>query len=269
MATRRVDVTVSSPSTEFYTDADQVSQSPSGNYSTVNYWVGATNRGSTGSFDANNGAQSATIAGSGGQGHPGTIPSGVGTGAQRWYDGPWGINFSHDSAGNRGADTVAQTITWGWNQTNTGSIGPYTRIPKPATKPGTPVASNITPTSVHLAWTASTNNNGSAITGYLVRRWTGSAMTGPYVDVSSTNTLVRDDTSLTPGTTYTYGIFAKNGSYGVYSPVSTGVTIKTIAPAHVKVAGVWHYGVPYVKVAGIWKVSTPKVKVAGTWRATA
>lgn len=268
MATRRVDVTVSSPSTEFYTDADQVSQSQSGNYSTVNYWVGATNRGGTTSFDANNGAQTATIAGSGGAGHGGTIPSGVSVGVQRWYDGPWGLNLGHDSAGNRGADTVAQTITWSWGQTNTGSIGPYTRIPKPPTLPGTPVASNLLPTSVKLTWTASTNNNGSAITGYLVRRWLGSARTGTYTDVVTLNALTYTDTSLTPGTTYSYGIYAKNGSYGVYSPISGNLTIKTIAPAHVRVAGVWHYATPYVKVAGVWKVSQPWVRVGGVWKAT-
>jgi hypothetical protein len=268
MATRRVDVSVSSPSTEFVTDADIVSQNQAGNYSTVYYWTGAVNQGGTSSFDANNGVQASYVAGIGGGGHAGTIPSGVPFGATRWYDGPYAVNLAHDAAGNRGVDQVAQSISWSWNRTDYGTIGPYPRIPKPPSIPGRPVASNILPTSVTLTWAASTDNGGSAIDSYLLRRWTGTTATGPYVDVHNAFTLSFTDTGLQPGTNYTYAVYAHNGSAGGYSPSSLGTTVKTLAPAHVRVAGIWKYAVPYVKVTGVWKQATPWVKVAGVWKQT-
>jgi len=269
MATRRVGVNVSSPSTEFYTDADLVSQDQGGNYSTVYYWVGAINRGTSGSFNNNNGAQTATVGGAGGNGHGGTLPSGVGAGAQRWYDGPWGVNLGHDGAGNRGADSVAQTLSWSvWNRTDYGSIGPYPRIPKPPSQPGTPVASNVMPTSMTLTWGGSGDNGGAGIDGYLLRRWLGSSMTGAYTDVSFQNNVSRQDTGLIPGTVYTYVVYAHNGSAGQYSVNSAPVTVKTIAPMRVKVGGLWKYAVPYVKVNGVWVMAQPFVKVAGVWKQT-
>lgn len=268
MATRRVGVNVTSPSTELYTDADIVSQSQAGNYSTVYFWVGATNRGTTGSYNNNQGTHTATVGGLGGNGYSGTIPSGVGGGVQRWYLGAYGYNLGHDAAGNRGADSVAQTITW-WNRTDYGSIGPYPRIPKRPSIPGKPVASNVLPTSMTLSWTASTDNAGSTIDNYLLRRWLGSSATGSYVD-SLANNLSRTVTGLAPGTDYTFGVYAHNGSAdnGGYSNVSLYTTVKTLAPLHVKVAGVWKYAVPYIKIGGVWTIGLPYVKVGGVWKAT-
>lgn len=270
MPTRRVTWTSGSPSTEYGTDADLVSQDPVGNFSTVYYWEGAINRGNTSSFSNINGSQTGTVGGLGGGAHTGTMPSGVGTGAQRWYDGPWGVNLGHDAAGNRGVDNVHQAIRGWFTNDSDGSIGPYPRIPKRPSVPGTPVASHVMPTSLQLDWTASTDNGGSTITGYLVRRWLGSTPTGTYTDVSQSNTLTRTDSGLTPGTTYTYGIYAKNssGDNSGYSNLSGTVTVKTIAPVHAKVSGVWIYAVPYIKVAGVWTLSQPYVKVAGVWKAT-
>lgn len=266
--TRRVSVNVTSPSTQFNTYADLVSQSPSGNSSLVHYWVQAINKGDGSSHINDSGSQKAKIGGYGGSGHTGNLPSGYAYNAERWYDGPYSATLPHNSAGNRGADVVAQTISW-WSRTDNGTIGPYPRIPKPPTKPGTPVASNVLPSSLTLTWAASSDNGGSAINSYLVRRWTGPTMTGSYVDVSNTNTLTRNVPDLTPGTTYTFGIYAHNSSYGGYSPVSTGITVKTVAPMHVKVDGIWYYAVPYVKISGIWKAAQPYVKIDGLWCVTA
>lgn len=268
MATRRIDVNVTSPSTEFYMDADMVSQDQAGNTSTVYYWLGATNRGGTTSFDAANSSQVGYVAGGGGGAHTSTIPSGVGAGVQRWYDGPWGITLGHDANGYRNADQVQQNLGWSWNRVDYGSIGPYPRIPKAPSIPGKPVASNIMPTSVALSWAGSSDNGGSTINAYLVRRWTGTTPTGPYSDRMNANALSFTDTGLVPGTSYTYAIYAHNGSAAGYSVASVATTIKTIAPAHVRVAGVWKYAVPYVKVAGAWKMATPYVRVAGVWKQT-
>lgn len=272
MATLRVQVNVSGPITQFNTYADLVSQDQGGNFSTVYYWVQAINTGDTSSYEGNSGSQTAGVAGAGGGGHSGTLPSGTAHNAQRWYDGPWGVNLGHDGAGNRGADSVFQTLSWsGWlSRTDYGSIGPYPRIPKRPSSPGTPTASNVMPTSMTISWAASGDNAGSAIDGYLLRRWLGSSMTGTYTDISQLNNLSRTDTGLIPGTTYTYAVYAHNGSAdnGGYSNVSGSLTVKTIAPVHVKVSGVWKYAVPYVKVGGIWKMAQPYVKVSGVWKMT-
>jgi len=276
MGTVRVDVSLTAPTTEYYTEVDLISQDQAGNYSYVYTWVRAVNRGGTSSFSGYAGFQQSYVAGVGGTSHSGTQPSGVGANVTRWYDGPSGIVLYHDAAGYRGVDSVRQQIhgwhgSTGYDRNDYGSIGPYPRIPKRPSVPGTPVVSNLFPTSLKLDWTASTDDAGSAITGYLVRRWLGSTPTGPYVDVSETNTLTRNDTGLLPGTTYTYGVYAKNGSSdnGGYSNLSGTVTVKTIAPMRVRVAGIWKYAVPFLKVAGVWTITQPFVKVGDIWKATA
>jgi hypothetical protein len=270
MATLRVSVNVTSPSTQFNTFADMMSQDAAGNYSTVYMWLQAVNTGGTTSFEGNSGTQSCSIAGTGLGSHTSTLPSGVPSGGQRWYDGPWGINLGHDAAGNRNADQIAQGLGWsGWiSRTDYGSIGPYPRIPKVPSIPGKPVISKIMPTSVTVSWTGSADNGGSAITGYLVRRWTGTSPSGAYVDTYVGNVGTLNVTGLTPGTNYTWAVYAMNGAYGTYSVASSATTAKTIAPMHVKVAGVWHYAVPYVKVSAVWKMAQPYVKVNGAWKLT-
>lgn len=366
MVTARVNITTGAPSTNFITYVDLVSQNQANNTSTCYYYVQAINRGGTGSFSNFQGSQTATVAGAGGAGHSGTMPSGVGTGDQRWMDGPYGVTLAHNATGYRNPDTVVQSIRGWFNLDDSGSGPSYPRIPIPASAPGTPKASKITPTSVQLDWAASSDNGGSAIDGYLVRRWTGSSMSGTYKDISETNTLTRTDTSLAIGTTYTYAIYAHNGSsdgysahsnpvtittidnpsapgtpvaskimpttvqldwsattdnggaaidgylvrrwtgasmsgtstdistsntltrtdsklipgtqytyavysrntFGLFSPASKPVTIKTLGPIHVKVSGTWKYAIPYVKVNGVWKMAQPYVKVAGKWKQT-
>lgn len=272
MATLRVSVNVTSPSTQFNTYADLVSQDQAGNFSTVYYWVQAINTGNTSSFEGNSGSQVATVAGAGGGGHSGTLPSGYGNGAQRWFDGPWGVNLGHDGNGYRNADTVAQGLSWsGWiGRTDYGSIGPYPRIPKRPSPPGTPVASNVMPTSMTVSWGGSGDNAGSGIDGYLLRVWQGQTTTGPYTDISQLNNLSRVVSGLIPGTYYTFVVYAHNGSAdnAGYSNPSATMTIKTIAPVRVRYQGAWKYAVPYVKKGGVWVMAQPYVKYGGIWKAT-
>lgn len=268
MVTARASWTSGAPTTQYTTYADLISQDQAGNTSYVYNYLQAVNRGSTSSFSNVSGSQSATLGGSAAGTHSGTMPSGYATGAQRWMDGPVGIIKAHDASGNRSADSVVQTIS-GWFSNTTSGTGPsYPRIPKPASVPGTPVASNILPTSVQLDWTASTDNGGSTIDGYLVRRWPGSDMTGIYTDVSTSNTLTRVDTGLNPGTQYTYAIYAHNGSSGGYSLASGPVTITTLASMHIKISGTYKNAVPYIKVNGIYKVLIPYIKYDGIYKPT-
>lgn len=267
MVTRRIDISESGPNTEFVTDADMVSQSQAGNYSTVYYYVGAVNLGGTGSYSGDSGTQAAWVGGQGGGGHAGTIPSGVGTGVTRWYDGPYAVNLGHDANGYRGADQVQQNVS-GWYplRVDYGSIGPYPRIPKPPVPPYGVAPKNITPTSVSVDWKWSGDSGGIAVDSYLVRRWNGQTATGTFTDVYSGPNAPYLDKTVQPGAWYTYGVYAHNGVG--YSAISGTASIKTLAPVHLKYQGVWHYAVPYVKVSGVWKMAMPYTKVAGVWHTT-
>lgn len=271
MGTVRVDRSALSPSTEYYFECDWISQDQAGNYSTMYIWLRAVNRGGTTSFSNYSGYQQCAASGVAAPTHSSTLPNGYAANATRWYDGPYGYNVSHDANGNLGAIGLTQYIA-NWHNSGGGiqyadgaTLPAPARIPKPPTQPGTPVASNILPQSVQLDWTASTDNMGSAIDGYIVRRWDTADGSGPFVDDTLANTLTRTPTGLIPGKAYTFGILAHNGSAGGYSLVSPTIVVTTLAPARVKIGGHYKYGIPYVKVAGAYKVGLPFVKRGGTY----
>lgn len=251
-------------SSTFSIIGDLVSQSPAANNSVVNVRA-QIYCGNSATFVGNNAAISVGPYG-------GTIswPKGVAT---RTFVSV-SPTYGHDAAGNMAAVGMAGAMG---NTGTSGMGGPTSigtqyfaapRIPKPPSKPGTPIASNVYPTSLQLDWTASADNRGSAIDKYLLRRWDGPLPTGTYTDISETNTLTRVDTTVSPGTQYTYAVFAHNGSYDGYSLVSDPVTVSTLAPMWVKVTGVWTYAVPYVKITGVWTMVQAWVKVAGVWTQT-
>lgn len=268
MGTGRVDRTSGAPSTQFRMEADWVSQNQAGNYSTCYFWLQAINRGSTGSFDSNSGTQAWQMDGISSNGHTSTLPSGYANGQQRWYDGPWGINVGHDANG-WGADRTIRQIISGWFSYDDAVVLPAPpRIPKPPSQPGTPVGSEVLPTSIRFTWTASTDNKGSAIDHYLLRRYETADGTGPYTD-SIANNLTRVITGLVPGKTYSWRVYAHNGSAGGYS-VASGLRVQaTMAPVRIKVGGVYVYGIVYVKVAGVYKTGLPSVKKSGVYKTPA
>ncbi|MBB0233057.1 cellulose binding domain-containing protein, partial [Streptomyces calidiresistens] len=85
---------------------------------------------------------------------------------------------------------------------------------------GTPTASDVTSTSVTLGWAAATDNVG--VTGYDVVRVSGGQRT---VVASSTSTSVTV-TGLTPGTSYTFAVRARDAA-GNVSPLSGTVAVTT------------------------------------------
>lgn len=86
------------------------------------------------------------------------------------------------------------------------------------TTPTALTAGTTTGTSVALSWSAATDNVGVA--GYDVLR------NGVAVATSATTSYT--DTGLTPDTTYTYAVRARDGA-GNLSPASTAITVKTAA----------------------------------------
>ncbi|NKY39763.1 glycoside hydrolase family 9 protein [Cellulomonas septica] len=90
----------------------------------------------------------------------------------------------------------------------------------PPTVPGTPTASAVTDTSVTLTWTASTDAE-SGILGYDVIRVAGDALQV----VASTTTASATVTGLTPSTSYTFVVRARNNAR-LFAD-STPVTVRT------------------------------------------
>lgn len=133
-----------------------------------------------------------------------------------------------------------------------------------ASAPATPQLVSVTATSITIKINPTSDDGGSPITGYLLRRFIGSTPSGPYIDVSQDLTMERVVSGLTPGVVYTFYVFAY-GEAGYSAPSGT-LTVQTLSGTRVNVAGQWKIVVPYVKVAGVWKNATPYVKVGGVWK---
>jgi hypothetical protein len=268
--TRRITHNATAPTTEYGLGADIIAQSASGNYSVVRTSATCINRGGTTSFSNYAGYHTCSIDAIGSApGYSGVLPSGVAANAVRW-DNYSDLSVAHAADGNRGNVTLRQVVhgwhgSTGYDNTQTTPFGGFPRIPKPASAPGTPVVSELLPTSMRLTWTASTDNGGSAIDGYLLRYWPNAEGTGPYTDVSLENNLTRVVTGLTPGLEYRFVVYAHNGSYGAYSVASGAVVQRTISGMWAKYLGEWKRAVPFVKVAGIWRAVSVFIKDT-TWK---
>ncbi|MFC7548137.1 cellulase family glycosylhydrolase [Plantactinospora sp. GCM10030261] len=89
------------------------------------------------------------------------------------------------------------------------------------TAPGRPVASDLTATAVTLSWAAASDNVG--VTSYDVLRATGS---GPAAVVGTVSGTTFRAGSLTPSTTYTFTVRARDAA-GNVSVASPGLTVTT------------------------------------------
>jgi Fibronectin type III domain len=132
------------------------------------------------------------------------------------------------------------------------------------TAPGTPSFSLITPTTVRVAWTASSSNGGSAITTYRLRRSINPFDT-PYVDSDALN-LARNVTGLVPGKVYKFRVYSRN-AIG-WSASSTSATVTMPGAIWVRYGKTWHRVIPYVRDAGKWKMAVAYVRSSGTWHST-
>jgi len=131
-----------------------------------------------------------------------------------------------DAAGNVSSSSNSISV-----KTNVAN-GPDTQAP---TTPTNVTVTGVTSSSVSLSWTASTDNVG--VTGYDVYQGTSLALS-----VTGTTAIV---TGLTPNTTYTFKVAAKDAA-GNVSPLSTGVNATTAGsggggqlPKHT-LTGYWH-----------------------------
>ncbi|KUM73370.1 cellulase family glycosylhydrolase [Streptomyces curacoi] len=90
----------------------------------------------------------------------------------------------------------------------------------PPTTPGTPTASDVTSSSVKLAWAAATDATG--VTGYDVVRVSGTTETAATTTTGTSATV----TGLAPSTSYTFAVYARDAA-GNRSQRSGTVTVTT------------------------------------------
>ncbi len=90
----------------------------------------------------------------------------------------------------------------------------------PPTAPGTPTASEVTSSSVKLAWAAATDATG--VTGYDVVRVSGATETAATTTTGTSATV----TGLAPSTSHTFAVYARDAA-GNRSPRSATVTVTT------------------------------------------
>ncbi|CAM3539980.1 cellulase family glycosylhydrolase [Kibdelosporangium persicum] len=124
---------------------------------------------------------------------------------------PWGERILNGANGIRQTSREATIYGGGGGDT------------EPPTTPGTPVASNVTATSVTLNWAASTDNTGVA--GYDVYRATG-ASGGTFALVGSPTTNTFTATGLAAATTYRFSVRARDAVPNV-SASSGALTVTT------------------------------------------
>ncbi|MFD8235466.1 cellulase family glycosylhydrolase [Streptomyces sp. NPDC059696] len=109
----------------------------------------------------------------------------------------------------------------------------------PPTAPGTPAASEVTSSSATLDWAAATDAAG--VTGYDVVRISGGAETAVTSTTRTTATL----TGLSPGTSHTFAVYARDAA-GNRSPRSGTVTVTTSSGGSPAACGVGY------RVTGSW-----------------
>jgi chitinase len=133
----------------------------------------------------------------------GTLAVGTST-SFGWIGAPGGITPSNCTLNGASCDA--------------GSTGDTT----PPTTPGTLTSPSKTTTSITLSWGASTDSGGSGLAGYNIYRNGSATPTHQTTGTSTTFT----DTGLSPNTTYTYTVRARDGA-GNLSNASNQISVTT------------------------------------------
>lgn len=240
------------------------SQNQGGNYSTF-YWQSELikNYGGSG-YWSNSASYWSTSYGSGSF----TIPSNTAGYGSRVLGNGY-VDIGHDGAGYRPA--FANNGSWNVqpSQIGSGSVDVWVdapRIPKRPSQPGTPTFSGLGTDQVTVSWSGSGDDGGSGIDAYLLRCWTGPSAAGSYSDSYQGN-LSRVVTGLTPGQTYTFGVYAHNGSAdnGGYSDASPLATVTMLAGVYISDGTNWIAAGLKVSDGSAWGDYVPKDSDGSTW----
>lgn len=269
MATLRISSTASGPSTEFDLYADRISQSISGNYTVVRLYIRCYNRGNSYSYVGDGGYHHGWIEGYSSDDvvhstSSNFLPSGVGTDAMRWQEGPVDVQVKHNSDGTRGPVNLRMTVGYAgvsFDRTVSFSDFPTINVSDPPDAPTLKPLYNISHTGMTMDMDDG-SSNGSTITARQYQYSTSSTFSGATTySLASNGIVTRND--LKPGTKYYWR--ARTYNADGYSPWSASRTATTLAGAFVKYNGTWHVAIPYVKSSGVWKPAVPYVKSSGQW----
>ncbi|MGW9437402.1 glycosyl hydrolase family 18 protein [Streptomyces sp. NPDC055607] len=138
-----------------------------------------------------------------------------------------GTHWTAKNVGWNGTLAPGASVSFGYNGTGSGAPsgckingapcdGSTQPGDNPPSAPGTPVASNVTDTSVKLTWTAATDDKG--VKNYDVLR--------NGTKVATTTGLTHTDTGLTAGTDYSYSVVARD-TIDQTGPAAGPVSVRT------------------------------------------
>jgi hypothetical protein len=267
-----ISVFQSSPATTFVTEYELMAQDAGRNVSWVRGWIRANNGpgGTTGSFYGNAGRQEIHAQGANrawgflGQhsGHP-FLPSGYPDGAQRWRDGPYDFEITHDGNGN-GWVQFGQRLVYSVDRTDYSAQINLPRIPAAPGAPGPIGYSSILPTSVVLTWGAAPRGHAD------IDQYSWSLYEDPGLTIlaatgtTSGSTLTATAVGLRPGTTYYGGVTAHNGDG--WGPPSTITSTRTLSGAYVSDGSSWMPTELFVSDGTNQNVAETYVSDGTTWK---
>lgn len=260
-----------SPSTTFTIEAELLLQDPNLNASAMRFWIRANNGpgGTTGSNYQGSGRQELSVQATNvpwrfmGQ-HAGTpfLPSGYPDGAQRWRDGPFDLTIPHDANGNATYE-ASQRLVYAVDQTNSsGQRG----IPRIAKAPGAPQnvrVTNVTPTTVTVAWDPGSRGNAD-IDLYSPHKATQPNFSDDVFVQVGGGERSYTWTGLTPGTTYYLRVNAHNADG--WSDMSATVQTRTLSGFYVSDGSTWKATEAFVSDGSAWKPIEVYVSDGSTWK---
>lgn len=246
MATERIAVVKTSPSTRFSIQADWVRQSQEGNYSVLGLWIVANNgpAGSTGSFSNGPGYQNVWANGYVAE-HSGNpfLPSGYPQNALRWSDYHEKV-FYHDASGYLGPVEIGMELGYGSvndrfdnGRAHRGTIEAPPRISRVPSAPGIIGAEDVTSNSFGIRYQRGADN-GSPIQNDHAQWATDSRFKnvvwndyGPAGYTSPQGGATAGAPALQPNRTYYVRIRSRNAAgYGPFSATASQTTLPAGAP---------------------------------------
>lgn len=139
----------------------------------------------------------------------------------------------------------------------------FTTLTTLASAPSTPAVSSIGAQSATIAWSAPSDDGGTAITAYEVQRATDSSFTANAVTTSKTVSPLTL-AGLTPGTTYYVRVRAITpAGSGAWSPTAT---FKTISALFIGNGTSWVPGLVYVGNGTSWVTANVRVGNGTDWK---
>lgn len=244
-----------------YLDWEVTSQTPGGNYSTIQWYAGwrfaatgcrglrlgnATVNGVTVYNDSDGGDGVHGFVS--GHNHRPKLQTATGS-----------LNIPHNADGTKQFTATVRMTGFSGLLSQGSAIFTLPTINQLPSAPTKPTFSDVRQTSVKVDFQPN-NDGGAAVTAYQL----GYGLTESANTTTISATPPQMVTGLLPGKTYYFRARAQN-AIG-WSPWSTITSITTLAGARVNVGGVWKRAIPWVRVGGVWKVARGWVREAGVWK---